>query len=60
MILRCIGCKRYTTSAEAELRRFNTGRCAWCDGELAPSAFAGNDEKGDPEGPPSRPSTTKL
>jgi len=30
----CAGCGRITTELEASLRRFNTGRCADCNGTL--------------------------
>lgn len=37
-MLRCLACGKLTTEYEARLSKFNKGRCAYCNGELATEA----------------------
>lgn len=43
-ILRCVACHKWTSTLEAGLRLFNTGRCGYCNGELQPVKWY-DDEK---------------
>lgn len=36
-IVECVDCSKRTTTKEAALRKFNNGRCAYCEGILRPA-----------------------